>query len=148
MTRSEWPSFQSSLLTELVAAFRNRSKAISYHLRSFSVKSSLESGSAGNLERLNIDAHGSSSRELRLSVWADGGIWLRLCKPNSKKMGGWAFLIAFHGHMNQIPPHDMVALFEKSLNIGTSATVSSRIRSDLLRVWRTVEPCIDETQIA
>ena len=148
MTPSEWPSFQSSLLTGLVAVFRNRSKGISYHLRSFSLKNSLDSGSTEDLERLDIDALAAGSTKVRLSVWADGGIWLRLCRPNSKKMGGWAFLIAFHGHMNQIPPDDIVALFEKSLNIGTSATVSSRIRSDLLRVWRTVEPCIDETHIA
>ena len=146
MSPSEWPLFEANLLSEISAAFRLRSKAISYQCRpgSFSIARSIEAAPSAT-ERLNIDAVRYCSTQFRLSVWADGGMWLRLCRPNSTRLGGWAFLVAFHGHMSQILSHDIVALFEQTLVIGSSATTSSGLRTELMQVWQAMEPRIDGT---
>jgi hypothetical protein len=145
MAPTAWPTFKAIFLADLVTAFRRRSKAISHHARSFTLQGSVDSGT----ERLDTDIKLLACRiDVRLSVWDDKAIWLRLCRANSKKMGGWAFLLAFRGHISQTSGPEIVALLERSLQFDFNIATVETLRGDLLQVWHAVNLCIDETHAA
>lgn len=142
MSATDWPTFKTVFLADLAAAFRRRSKAIRYHVRSFAIRGSTDSGA----ERLELDVKLLASRvEARLSVWEDKAMWFCVCRPNSKKIGGWAFLLAIHGHVGQAAVSEIVRLFERCLQFDFDAATVKTLRGDLLSMWQVVRPRIDET---
>ena len=132
---SEWPHFEAPLLQAIAAAFLRRRRALRYH-------GSLECGREtsetpdGAIERLNLD-HGANP-QLRLSVWADGAMWLRACSARPGREGGWSFLYHFHGQVNAVSPEEIVRLFEESrlVSYWPEDGRGERLRS----LWRVVGP--------
>jgi hypothetical protein len=75
-----WPAFDAPLLQDIAAAFRRRSKSLRY-------RAGLSCGRefTGAVERLVLDLRGG---HLRLSVWADGRMWLSVCVRAPGRNGG------------------------------------------------------------
>src|SRR4051812_9061809 len=96
------PVFDSALLSSILEAVERRGKAIRYH-------SSLECSREvdRDIERLNIDIKGDSG--VRLSVWADGVLWLGITKPHAGRSGGWDINEQFDGRLGEIHPAELVA---------------------------------------
>ena len=120
--------FESELLTDLTAAFRARSKAVTYRTSSWGVSRE----KSEQLERMNVDAKHFNDA-LRLSVWSDGVVWFRKCRGPAKN--GWKFLLSFHGDMSSVTPAAIVEQFIESRLAGTA--------SDLLSIWANVSPVVE-----
>ncbi len=127
---NEPPIFEADFLTAAASAFRGRSKAIKYAVRSFEFSKELDDG----LERLNIDCEywASPSYQLRLSLWSDGFLYYRTCQ---RSKGGWRHNIAFTGRGNAIDPEVIVSLFEQGISLADQA--------ELLELWAGVSPEVE-----
>src|SRR5215510_7622571 len=77
---SEWPVFDAPLLGDVGAALLRRRKAIKYHARLACEREFSETADE-TFERLNLDLECLLGIQLRLSVWADGIMWLSVCVP-------------------------------------------------------------------
>ncbi len=57
---------------------------------------------------------------MRLTVWEDGQMRLRLCASAFKRQGGWAFKDDFYGSTDDVSPEALVAMVEAT--IGETST--------------------------
>ena len=137
---SLWPTFDSTLLQEVVSAFARRRKAIRYKSGLSCEREFSETGS-GAWERLNVDLQPGIG-DLRLSVWEDGVMWLRLCMPGTGRNSGWAFMDEFHGSINDISPETVVAMIENTIAEPFRAESSAPMeyRERLRMIWGRVQP--------
>src|SRR5262245_20936706 len=102
------PTCASPLLPDIVAAVRRRRKAIAYKA-GLSCEREFTETSDGAFERLNLDLrHG----QVRLSVWADGGLWMSVSVPGKGRNSGWAFQDAFHGDVQDVSGGTLVGMLE------------------------------------
>lgn len=134
-----WPVFDSPLLLEIAAAVLRRRKAIAYNTRAsggLSCTREFSETEAGTFERLNVDIWGW---HLRLSVWADGVLWLSLCVLAAGRNAGWAFQDAFHGDAGDVSAATLVTMIESTLalRLGTEQAAE---REQLRAVWSRVHP--------
>jgi hypothetical protein len=113
----QWPAFDAPLLQGIAAAFARRRKAIAYH-SSLTCTREMSESTSEVIERLNLDLRSDS---LRLSVWADGDLWLRLCRRAAGRNAGWAFMDHFYGDAQVVPVEALVGMVERTLalRIGT-----------------------------
>ena len=123
--------FQSELLTELTAAFRSRSKAVTYYTSDWNI-----SREASGPERMNVDAKHFND-DLRLSVWSHGVIWFRKCRGPAKNKG-WKFMLSFHGDASSVTPSEIVDQFIASFLSGSPA--------DHLAIWDNVSPVVERSE--
>src|SRR5262249_20469931 len=107
---SQWPTFDSSLLQEVAAAFLRRRKAIRYKA-GLSCEREFSETAHATSERLNLDMRPGNG-DLRLTVWEDGVMWLRLCVANLGRNTGWAFNDHFYGPIQDVSPETLVAMVE------------------------------------
>ncbi len=135
-----WPQFEAPLLREVVAAFRRRRKALR-NQAGLSCEREFSETDRGAFERLNFDLQPGCG-DLRLTVWEDGVLWLRLCVPTYQRQGGWAFQDDFYGTTDDVSPETLVALVEatirESFYPGRSDPAAYRTR--LRTIWRRVRP--------
>jgi hypothetical protein len=133
-----WPKFDAPLLQEVVAAFQRRRKALR-NRAGLACEREFTETDRGVFERLNFDLCPGYG-DMRLSVWEDGKLWLRLCVPAFERQGGWAFLDEFHGSTDDVAPETLVALVEatigESFHPGRSDPAAYRTR--LRNIWRRV----------
>ncbi len=128
-----WPTFDAPLLQSVAAAFWSRHKAIAYHREVSCEREFSESGS-GVVERLNLNVG-----DLRLSVWADGVMWLAVSVRGLGRSAGWAFKDTFHGEIHDVPSDELVGMVEATLALrfGTDPVgEQGRLRG----VWARVRP--------
>ncbi len=108
---ANWPAFDAPLLQGVAMAFARRRKALAYH-SSLTCKRELSESTSGVIERLNLDLR---SDNLRLSIWADGVMWIRLCCLAPGRNAGWAFMDHFYEDARAVPAEVLVGLVENSL---------------------------------
>ena len=125
---SPFVPFDADTLNGLAAAFRARSKAITYHAAEWTVTRDDET----QLERLNIDADGHHGK-LRLSVWTDGVLWFRLCRGRAKN--GWEFMLSFHGDRKDLDAATIVEQF-----------IDSMTSDEILAIWHNVSPVVERSE--
>jgi hypothetical protein len=87
-------------------------------------------------ERLNLDVRGG---QLRLSVWADGLLWLSVCVRAAGRNKGWAFQYAFHGDAGDVSAATLVTMIEATLRLRLEAEPAAN-REQLRSVWSRVCP--------
>lgn len=131
----DWPVFDSPLLRDVAAAFRRRRKALRYNA-GLSCEREFSETAEGTSERLNLDLPG---RHLRLSVWADGAMWLSVCVPGEGRNSGWAFADGFNGDVGDVSPQTLVGMVETTLTLSFGADPPAE-RERLREVWRRVRP--------
>ena len=104
MRIDDWPTPDSALLVEILAAFRRRSKAIKHKVTRWSAECDIEEG----LERLDIDfcPYGP---EIRLSVWQDGCLLVRVCQASKS---GWLVNYTVEASVAQASASDIVSATE------------------------------------
>jgi hypothetical protein len=132
---AHWPAFDAPLLQDVVAAFARRRKAIAYHTDLTCTRELCESAS-GIIERFNLDLRSDS---LRLSVWADGTLWLRLCHRGLGRNTGWAFIDHFYGNAQVVPAAALVSMVEQTLGLQIGTEPASE-RQQLRAIWTGVGP--------
>ena len=125
-----FPQFDADSLTAFAEALRARSKAITYHAADWTVSRETEADS----ERLNVDADGHHGN-LRLSVWADGVLWFRLCRVRAKN--GWDFMLSFHGNLADLDAEMIVEQFIASMTQNSDS---------LLSAWGNVSPVVERSE--
>jgi hypothetical protein len=130
-----WPVFDAPLLQAVVAAFKRRRKAIAYHTNLTCTREFCESSSEV-IERLNLDLRSNS---LRLSVWTDGVLWVRLCRRGLGRNTGWAFMDHFYGDAQIVPAEALVAMVEQTLGLPIGTELASE-REQLRAIWTSIEP--------
>ena len=106
-----WPTFDAPLLRDIASAFLSRRKALRYQA-GLSCGREFSETAGGVWERFNLDLRGG---RVRLSVWADGGLWVSVCVPGQGRHGGWSFLDSFHGHMQDVSAPALVGMVESTL---------------------------------
>jgi hypothetical protein len=111
--RSGWPSFGAPLLQEVARAFLRRRKALRYQA-GLTCGREFSETPQGSMERLNLDLR-QGPADLRLSLWADGVLFLRLCVKGPGRNSGWAFLDSFHGDVQDVSAAALVGLVEATL---------------------------------
>jgi hypothetical protein len=131
----DWPTFYSALLVDVADAFLRRRKAIAY-MADLSCSREFSETAEGVLERLNLDLRAG---HLRLSVWADGGMWLLVCVPGSGANSGWAFIDHFHGDLSDVSAATLVGMVEATLAVDFRTDPSAQ-REQLRELWRRVRP--------
>jgi hypothetical protein len=129
----DWPTFDAPLLRDVAAAFRLRRKAIAYRV-SVTCQQEFSESAVGAVERLNLDAG-----NLRLSVWADGVLWLGFCVRRHGRGGGWAFKDTFHGDVQDVSAEALVRMVEATLGLPLGSDPDSERRT-LRAVWARVHP--------
>ena len=139
-TRAEdWPVCDSPLLADIAAAFLHRRKAIAYKTRaqgSFTCSREFSESATETVERLNLDLRGGY---LRLSVWADAGMWLSLSVRAPGRNSGWAFQDQFTGDVNDVSGPALVHMIEATLATPLGADPPTE-RQQLRTIWRRVHP--------
>jgi hypothetical protein len=120
----DWPEPKSDLLDGVVSAFRRRSKAIKHMLLRWEM--SLETDDS--VERLNVDTF--CSHHIRLSVWADGQMWVRVCKGDKN---GWELNYSFHLDLNDNDPSTVTARFEET-------HIHAGDQSEVKKLWQSFNP--------
>lgn len=105
------PTFDSPLLRDVASALHRRRKAIAYRA-GWSCDREFTESADRTVERLNLDLGGG---DFRLSVWADGTMWLRLCVAAPGRNAGWAFLEQFHGSAEDVSAIALVAMVETTI---------------------------------
>jgi len=134
-----WPVFDSPFLAEIAAAFLGRRKAIAYKTRAsggLSCTREFSETDTGTHERLNLDFRGG---HLRLSIWADGCLWLSVCIRAAGRNAGWAFQDAFHGDAGDVSAATLVTMIEATLELRLG-TGQAAERQPLRTVWSRVHP--------
>ncbi len=121
-----FPQFNAASLATLAEAFRRRSKAITYQAPNWTISREIENES----ERFDVDADGIHG-QLRLSVWADGALWFRLCRGRAKN--GWDFMLSFHGDRGDLAVQTVVEQYIASMTSHTDT---------LLMRWQNVDPAV------
>jgi|GEM_PF-5422920 len=116
------PTFDSAFLGEVFDAVQRRRKAIRYH-GTLECSRDVEQGS----ERLNVDVAATDSVRLRLIIWPDGAFWLAVTKPGPSRTGGWQIYEQIEGALAELPPPEIVARLESTMNSPTAAP----------RIWHT-----------
>ncbi len=139
-SRDKWPDVDAPMLQAVVDAFRKRSKAIRYQFRHLECTREFEESSRGTLERLNIDSRLLNSTMIRLSIWPDGCLWYRICRPGPRKAGGWEVNVSFFGDSKECGPLMLRDLFEKSGSLAYAATDNPSAAQNLEEIWKTVKP--------
>ena len=131
-----WPTFDAPLLQDISAAFQLRRKAIAYQAGLCCQRDCSESAT-GAVERLNLDFHAGHTR---LSVWADGVMWLAVHVRRFGRGAGWAFKDAFHGDVRDVSPEALVGMMETTLSLPLGDTESGCGQQQLRSVWARVRP--------
>jgi hypothetical protein len=136
---SLWPTFDSSLLQSVASAFIHRRKTIRCQA-GLSCEREYSEKDRGASERLNLDLHPGNG-DLRLSVWQDGGMWLRLCVSGSGRNSGWAFMDEFHGSINDVSPETLVTMIEKTIatRFRPESSDPMEYREQLRTIWGRVQ---------
>lgn len=129
-----FPACASDCLRAIVDALRARSKGITYHAPGWTCSCELPSDDCP--ERLNVDVD-ALARQMRLSVWADGVMWFRVCRGRGKD--GWDLMLAFHGDCTSVSPGELVDLLKASL---------ASAETELLNLWRAVSPQVERSEWA
>jgi hypothetical protein len=111
---SGWPAFDAPLLQGVVSAFLRRRKAIRYRAEMLSCEREFSETGCGAWERLNFDLCPGYG-QLRLSVWDDGTMWLRLCVAGFGRNSGWIFKEEFHGSINDVSPEALLGMIEHTI---------------------------------
>ncbi|HKB05916.1 MAG TPA: hypothetical protein VKD90_27225 [Gemmataceae bacterium] len=123
------------MLQDIVAAFRRRRKAIAYKA-GLSCEREFTETSDGAFERLNLDLrHG----QVRLSVWADGGLWMSVSVPGKGRNSGWAFQDAFHGDVQDVSGGTLVGMLEATLAQPLGVDPAAE-REQLRQIWKRARP--------
>jgi hypothetical protein len=133
---ADWPTFDASLLQGVAAAFLRRRKAIAYQAGLSCGREFSESAAGGAIERLNLDI---PDVNLRLSVWADGVMWFRICVPGLGPNAGWAFKDRFHGDVGDVSAEALVEMVEATLGLRLGSDPASELLQ-LRRLWARVHP--------
>jgi len=81
---------------------------------------------------MNVDADGHHG-QLRLAVWADGGLYFRLCRGRAKN--GWDFMLSFHGDRSDTDAQTLVEHF-----------ISSMTSHSHLTHWADVSPLVERSE--
>jgi hypothetical protein len=131
---TDWPTFTALLLRDVAAAFLLRRKAIAY-LVGLSCSREFSESATESVERLNLD---TGSGHCRLSVWADGVVWLSVCVRGLGPGAGWLFQDSFHGQMNDVSAEALVRMFEATLALRLGSDPESE-RQQLRAVWASVK---------
>src|SRR5262249_27692533 len=89
----------------------------------------------GTVERLNFEVG-----DLRLCVWADGVMWLAVCRRGFGRGTGWAFKDTFHGDVQDVAAETLVGMVEATwaLPFGSDR---DKERQVLRAVWAGVRLC-------
>ena len=124
--------FESESLSDLAAAFRARSKAVSYLTSSWSISREQADDES---ERMNVDAKHFHD-DIRLSVWADRVVWFRLCRGPAKN--GWKFMLSFDGDATSVTDAEIVEQFVASCSRGAC--------NSLLAIWSNVSPNVERSE--
>jgi hypothetical protein len=130
---AEWPTFDATLLREIVTAFLRRRKAIA-HRAGLSCEREVSESAAGSIERLNLEAG-----DLRLCVWADGVMWLGVCVRGFGRNAGWVFKDTFHGDVRDVSAEALVGMVEATLALAFGSDPEKE-RQQLRAVWARVHP--------
>jgi hypothetical protein len=135
-----WPAFDAPLLQDVATAFARRRKAITYSTDLSCTRESDESDSEV-FERLNFDLGSGRPGEsnLRLTVWADGVMWLRLCVGAFGRNAGWAFIDHFHGEARDVSAEALVGMVEATLALRIGDDPASE-RQQLRAIWAPIHP--------
>ncbi len=131
----DWPTFDAPLLQDIAAAFNRRRKAIAYQADLCCQREFSESAMDA-VERLNLDLHAGHTR---LSVWADGVMWLTVCVRGFGRGAGWAFKDSFHGDVRDVSPGALVGMVEATLALPLGSEAGGE-RQQLRGVWTRVRP--------
>jgi hypothetical protein len=123
------------LLRDVASAFLSRRKALHYQA-GLSCGREFSETAEGVWERLNLDFRGG---RMRLSVWADGGLWLCACVPGRGRHTGWSFLDSFHGDMRDVSAQALVGMVESALALPFGKD-PPRERERLRELWGRVRP--------
>ena len=131
--------FEDPLLNECATAFERRGKAIRYQTKALAIERAVEADGA---ERLNVDASTVEARptQVRLVLWAEGGLWFQAARPGPSARGGWDFLFSFNGTLGDVDPDELVATFESSLGEVHASSGVSDAAARLLALWSRVQP--------
>lgn len=132
---AEWPAFDAPLLRDVASAFLRRRKAIRYKA-GLCCEREFSETAAGTFERLNLGLRGG---QVRLSVWADGAMWLSVCVKSRGRNSGWRFADSFHGTVRDVSAAALVGMTESTLALTFGADVPGE-REQLRRVWARVFP--------
>jgi hypothetical protein len=130
-----WPVFDSPLLQGVSAAFLRRRKSLR-------VKSGLtcervfSETATETTERLNL---GFPTAHLRLSIWADGCMWLSVCVRASGRNAGWAFQDSFHGDVQDVTGATLVGMVEGTIALSFGNDPLTE-RDRLRKIWGRVKP--------
>jgi hypothetical protein len=130
-----WPAFDAPLLRDVASAFLARRKAIRYQA-GLSCGRDFSETSEGVWERFNLDLGGG---RVRLSVWADGSLWLSVCVPGRGRNAGWSLLDSFHGGMSDVSARALVGMVEATLALPLGED-PPRERERLRQLWSRVSP--------
>jgi len=131
----DWPAFDAPLLRRVAAAFLVRRKAIK-HQAGLSCEREFSKSATGTVERLNLDARGG---HLRLSIWADGVMWLAVSVLGLGRGAGWVFQDTFYGDLNDVPAEALLEMFEATLALPFGSNPDGE-RERLRGVWERVRP--------
>jgi hypothetical protein len=127
--------FDAPLLRDVAAAFLRRRKAIRHKARLACERDFSETGE-GAVERLNVDLPGG---RLRLSVWADGVMWLSVCVRGKGRNSGWSFKDGFYGDARDVSAATLVGMLEATLGLTFGAGMLAE-RERLRQVWARARP--------
>ena len=131
-----WPPVTSLQIRRVIDAFQRRAKTIKQSLTGWTCSYDISDG-----ERLDLDFETLARTSIRLTLWGDGPMWFRACRPGARRHGGWAFVWAFHADWSNSSAEQIVEMFEASLYY--CDTPSPESEQDLMRVWSTTSPRID-----
>ncbi|MCI0361745.1 MAG: hypothetical protein L0211_24940 [Planctomycetaceae bacterium] len=134
-----WPKFDSALLQEVVAAFQRRRKSIRTRA-GLACEREFSETEDGAFERLNFDLQPGFG-DMRLTVWEDGKMWLRLCVSAFQRQGGWAFKDDFYGSTDDVSPEALVAMVEATIeqSFYPGSSDPEKYRERLRTIWRRVQ---------
>jgi hypothetical protein len=137
---SRWPAFASSLLQAVAAAFLRRRKAIRYQA-ALSCEREFSETALAVLERLNLDVRRGRG-DLRLTIWEDGIMWLRLCVASRGRNAGWAFNDQVRGVIHDVSPEVLVAMVEATISepFDPGSSDAEKYRERLWIIWQRVWP--------
>lgn len=130
-----WPTFDAPLLQAIADAFVRRRKALRHRI-SLSCEREYTESPEGTWERLNLNF---GVNFLRLSVWADGAMWVGVGVRAKGRNAGWAFQETFHGDMRDVSGETLVRMVEATLALRLGSD-PAKFREELRAVWARVRP--------
>ena len=131
-----WPAYDSDFITDILVAFKKRSKAIRHKVIEMSLQKEVENLGDYVFERLNFDfdLHKIMS-STRISVWEDRTVFIN---SRQKLSNGRIFNCKLEGRIADATPEQIINKIEETIDLSSRNYEGQLLCEKINKAWKNI----------